>query len=832
MNLDESQKQEVFEAFVSSARDGRRMINKLLKESGVTNSVQRREESNQWKTRLTAEFAQNGSYLKSYLEKNSSSPKEGEDTILMNKDGKTLIQPSISQLKTQDQKTEEMVERMPEGFKESFGDDTNMMLSQILVEFGEAKTPKSSGYLQLATKIRNNFRVNGRVLSSEVIGRMFNEGKGIPEKYDITLAMGKGKKFQDNKAKLLPLLQTVSSEYEQAVRPFMRKLDETAGMSDKKELFTFSAGTISGDKNLRYTEDRKDVYRYWGDINDKYGDFQDALDDVIALDMDSLSSLKEYAGKDLNYVYEFDKEDSEVRFPSQISRVFSSLDKVVDDLEDLQRVDRRNIETDQGFSGRGTDQQIRTDAERTGIGFEENPEMESEMAEFAELQEAVEDSREQLSKVDPLYKYIVEKVDLFDDPVMLEDEISEFRRAFKKGITYLYDLDFDETIIDYLEELSKTASNAPEGNLYLPMNDVLSSLASRHDAGEIDQRKKLIAKFLDTVAKVVMVEEPTGSIRDALANLAPFEGVPGNIPSRAKAKFDELVKQISEFFFIPLTSSHYPFADKLDFRTDIDSNTERLFAIITSKNSDITENAYLSIINQELQDAAFIDISIVEEIAELLEEATSPDAKSNIDAFKTKLEQLHAFLIPEVFSVSPDSTIGEEGKEELGDYFKSTLELNDVSLDDVVIFDEPAEDWEGGDVGPVRSVISHIIRREDSYRALDDAESISAFGTAIDRLKAAQTSMNVIKSDVELDLLQAHDSIRKMLGKPVYYNTSKLDNFEHVNTAMTVLKRDYNLDVSAIEVENIVSDFGSMDDIATKHGVSPESVYFLKGNFR
>ena len=49
---------------------------------------------------------------------------------------------------------------------------------------------------------------------------------------------------------------------------------------------------------------------------------------------------------------------------------------------------------------------------------------------------------------------------------------------------------------------------------------------------------------------------------------------------------------------------------------------------------------------------------------------------------------------------------------------------------------------------------------------------------------------------------------------------------------MTVLKREYNLDVSAIEVENIVSDFGSMEDIATKHGVSPESVYFLKGNFR
>ena len=195
-------------------------------------------------------------------------------------------------------------------------------------------------------------------------------------------------------------------------------------------------------------------------------------------------------------------------------------------------------------------------------------------------------------------------------------------------------------------------------------------------------------------------------------------------------------------------------------------------------------------------------------------------------------------VIPEVFQVSPDdSVIGQEGKEELGDYYKSTLDENDIKYEvdgkPLKIFKEPVETWtDAGDSGPIRSVINHILRREDSYRALDDEEKIETFGKAIDRLKRAKESMGIIKSDVELDLLQAHDSIRKMLGKPVYYNTSKLDNFEHVNTAMTILKRDYNLDVSAIEVENIVSDFGSMDDIATKHGVSPESVYFLKGNFR
>ena len=830
MELNDSQKQEVFDAYMTG--NGLVKIKRLLRDSGMKKPIEIRNESNRLNKLLVQEFAQNPSYLKQYIEDNNSSNKEDESAILLNQDGKMILQPNITELNTRDTKIDEMTERMPDGFKQSFGDNVDMMLSQILVEYGDAKKPKASGITQIAKTLKNNFRIKGRVMSDEIISRMLIDSKGIPDKVDVSLSMGKGKQFQTNKARILPMLQTVPSEYEQAVAPFLRKLDETTGMSPDKELFKFSAGTLIGEKNLKFAEDRKDVYRYWADINSNYVDFQNALDALVSLDMPSLESLTPFKDKDLNYIYEFKPGDSAYEFASQITRVFESLDKIVEELEDYQRVDRRVAEADQGFSGIGTEQ-VRTDAERTGVGFRVDAEVESEIAELDEATQAFDDAKMDLKEVDPLYKYILDrKRNLFNEPAILQSEIDEFRKLTKKGITYVYDLDFDESITDWLESLAKTAGDVPDGDLYLPMNDVLSSLTTKYSSGEISQKKKLIADFLDAVSKIVMVEEPTGAIRDRLVNLASFEGKEGTIPSGAKGKFDELVKQISEFFFVPLTSSYYPFADKLDFRTDIDSNTERLFAIITSKNTDITENAYLSIINQELQDAAFIDITIVEDIAELLEEATSPDAKADVENFKGKLEQLHAMLIPEVFKVGPDSAIGEEGKEELGEYFRMTLENNNVDTEGMTIFDEPLDVWDTGDSGPIRSVINHILRREDSYRALDDEESVTTFGKAIDRLKAARESMQIIKSDLELDLLQPHDSIRKMLGKPVYYNTSKLDNFEHVNTAMSMLKKEYNLDVSAVEVENIVNDFGAMEDVATKHGVSPESVYFLKGNFR
>ena len=838
MELNDSQKQEVFDAYMTGK--GLAKIKRLLKESGMRKPIEIRNESNRLNKLLVQEFAQNPSYLKQYIENNNSSNKEDEGAILLNQDGKMILQPNITELNTRDTKIDEMAERMPDGFKRSFGDNVDMMLSQILVEYGDAKKPKTSGITQIAKTLKNNFRVKGRVMSDEIISRMLIDSKGIPDKVDVSLSMGKGKQFQTNKARILPMLQTVPSEYEQAVAPFLRKLDETTGMSPDKELFKFSAGTLIGEKNLKFAEDRKDVYRYWADINSNYVDFQNALDALVSLDMPSLESLKPFKDKDLNYIYEYKPGDSEYEFASQVTRVFESLDKIVEELEDYQRVDRRVAEADQGFSGIGTEQ-VRTDAERTGVGLRDerqDAEMQSEIAELDEATQAFDDARTELLKVDPLYKYILKKKNLFNEPAILQTEIDEFRKLSKKAITYVYDLDFDESITDWLESLAKTAGDSPDGNLYLPMNDVLPSLSSRYGSSEISQKKKLIADFLDAVSKIVMVEEPTGAIRDRLVNLASFEGKEGTIPSGAKEKFDELVKQISEFFFVPLTSSYYPFADKLDFRTEIDSNTERLFAIITSKNTNITENAYLSIINQELQDAAFIDITIVEDIAKLLEEATSPDAKADVENFKRKLEQLHAMLIPEVFKVGPDSAIGEEGKEELGEYFRVTLENNNVDTEGMTIFEDaygnpvPVDSWDTGDSGPIRSVINHILRREDSYRALDDEESVTTFGKAIDRLKAARDSMQIVKSDLELDLLQTHDSIRKMIGKPVYYNTSKLDNFEHVNTAMSMLKEEYNLDVSAVEVENIVNDFGAMEDVATKHGVSPESVYFLKGNFR
>jgi len=90
----------------------------------------------------------------------------------------------------------------------------------------------------------------------------------------------------------------------------------------------------------------------------------------------------------------------------------------------------------------------------------------------------------------------------------------------------------------------------------------------------------------------------------------------------------------------------------------------------------------------------------------------------------------------------------------------------------------------------------------------------------------------IVKSQDEIILLEAHDEIRKMLDKPVYYTYGDVGDFTDVSNTIDILKSKFNVDVSALDIENIVKETDSMQNLGLKYGISSESVYFVKANFR
>ena len=87
-------------------------------------------------------------------------------------------------------------------------------------------------------------------------------------------------------------------------------------------------------------------------------------------------------------------------------------------------------------------------------------------------------------------------------------------------------------------------------------------------------------------------------------------------------------------------------------------------------------------------------------------------------------------------------------------------------------------------------------------------------------------------SYAQTQILNAHDDIRKMLGKPIYYNTCQLDSFDHVNDTIDIMKSDYNVDLTSQDIIGIVNEFDSMESLGKKYGMSSDVIYHIKALYR
>lgn len=80
-------------------------------------------------------------------------------------------------------------------------------------------------------------------------------------------------------------------------------------------------------------------------------------------------------------------------------------------------------------------------------------------------------------------------------------------------------------------------------------------------------------------------------------------------------------------------------------------------------------------------------------------------------------------------------------------------------------------------------------------------------------------------------LLEAHDNLRLLKGEQVHYGLLSYENVEDIIKMQNYLQQS-NLDLTALEIENIVKAIDSFKSIGLEYGVSSDSVYLIKANFR
>jgi len=115
----------------------------------------------------------------------------------------------------------------------------------------------------------------------------------------------------------------------------------------------------------------------------------------------------------------------------------------------------------------------------------------------------------------------------------------------------------------------------------------------------------------------------------------------------------------------------------------------------------------------------------------------------------------------------------------------------------------------------------------------DERDKREAYFELIQLLRDSvkQDSPLTIGKMVNKKLLKAHDVIRKSLGKETVYGFLPL-TFDNIDLVIEKMHKEENLDLSHMEVENIVKSIDSHESIGRDYGITTDHVYLIKARFR
>ena len=458
--------------------------------------------------------------------------------------------------------------------------------------------------------------------------------------------------------------------------------------------------------------------------------------------------------------------------------------------------------------------------------------------------------------VDPLFYYVYapqqQKENKYsawlDGPLFLK-ELRKLSRNFAiAGAKYTTDISSELT--SYIDKLMQQASST-RSEYHLPVSPkLIAMIDDRELYSELDDdARKLLQDYNSTMDNITNFLKAVGEIIDSSENemerlSSPFTaqersmdatmGTTGFGTSRKKTftselgdlkdDFDKMLDAIFEYYVKPINSRYKPFDDAIAFGDSGELGSAiDLFKTLTQDNKEA--NAFFMLLWAEsIGQGGLIIPSQLDKMTRALKELSNPSKFKDMNKLDNALVDLRKAAM-EIMAVGGRS-FKDAIDVEIGYWYHNFLQRNNKS--DRTFggksVAELAEDWSKEEIYPIEAIESYLERSGSVYEKAGMEKEVAEFRSALD-------DMNIVKSD-EIPVLEVHDTIRKMMDKPIYYNTSKLDNFNHISTAMDIMEKEYNVEVSAGEIENIVTDMDSMDNLSKRYGVPKESVYFLKATFR
>ena len=327
---------------------------------------------------------------------------------------------------------------------------------------------------------------------------------------------------------------------------------------------------------------------------------------------------------------------------------------------------------------------------------------------------------------------------------------------------------------------------------------------------DIEREKK------DAEGNTVFVEDKDGNKTDK----PQIETITVNL----EKALDRLLKAVEAYYIEPATSDSKPKATRFEWQ-----NTQVLSVLGRKR---MNKNAFITMMSLERGNVSglLLDEVDLRLIVNLLKRLSRPVSKQTVTRFIDTTEDA-ARAVDDAFEGNDANAVSIE----FGNMAYNILTKNGIDTKEIEFgvgskknLKEWSDMYDTNKVYPFQALYYHVTGRQEKYTKLG-----GNFVGIISDIKRLEDKLDVIrKTELERNFLNAHDSIRKMMRKPVYYAISSVDDYEDMEHTLKSMKSKFNIDLTAMEVEGIVKELDSMENLSRKYGISTEGVYYLKAIHR
>lgn len=642
--------------------------------------------------------------------------------------------------------------------------------------------------------------------------------------------------------------------------------------------YSINVGKYFGAINLSDSESRDLVYDYWKAIDAKYEDFTNALEAFL----ESAENTKNEAfanrvrkfrdkyergaeGKfNLRYVYDV--------APMPTPRV-PAKQRLVQVIENIIATENLSNEVERIFTpAKAGEEDVTTDELTEQLSgyketFSDAMEMDLRQTYLEDILEPVPEDEDDERFIDNLLE---DTVDILLATEMMrskrlisatEDAAIALRQYLDMVVDLLPEKRFKsiETYIDRFKDEIKNSLILERQDYFIPVSvliqpQVKNQLKGGAKAGvtpdEAEEEIENISEFfedLETLLKdwenqtilevapsgrppatsIEPREDPTGKVSRLLSASAPtIAGKRTSLPEYLKDQRETLkvlVESIIEYYVNPIYSGRMPvsipaFANKLGFK-DVLVLAGQLGADTT------TGKEYMRATAESISS---LEVDDIRDLRQFFSRVFSKNVKPNVEligAAKSAINALTKLFGNQEANANYISAVlldimRNTGDMALAERTIKTKQGRKNILERAGLYQDA---YLSNKAFPIFGLPLYLDMNEGLFYNHPNNQMKSEYDSLVNVLKETGDDLPVMLKA----LLEAHDEIRKALGKEVQYGFVPL-SYE----AITKFLVEENIDLTTFEVENIVKSYDSHKSIGTEYGIGSDNVYLIKANFR